>query len=68
MLTPTELHLLAGLLLASTHDDRIEVEFGSMIYDVAAEEERDVDVTIRFRSPNQAFHQLRACMRRARPV
>lgn len=50
MLTPTDIHHLVGLLTMASSPDDVDVELGSMIYDVAAEEERDVDITITYPS------------------
>ncbi len=47
MLTPNEVHFLVGLLTVVSRPDGVEIELGSMIYDEAAEEERDVDITVR---------------------
>lgn len=52
MLTPTDVHYLVGLLTMSAEPDGVEIELGSMIVDAAAEEERDVDVTVTARGPN----------------
>src|SRR5437868_8541062 len=46
MLTPTDVHLLAGLLTQASSPDNVRVELGSLIYDAAAEKARDVDVTV----------------------
>ena len=47
MLTPTDVHFLIGLLTLVSRPDGIELELGSMVFDAAAEEERDVDITVR---------------------
>jgi hypothetical protein len=47
MLTPTEVHFLVGLLTMVSRPDGVEIELGSMVYDGSAEEERDVDITVR---------------------
>jgi hypothetical protein len=47
MLTPTDLHFLVGLLTQISRPDGVELELGSMVFDAVAEEERDVDVTVR---------------------
>lgn len=46
MLTPTDVHLLAGLLTQASSPDNVRVELGSLVYDIAAEKARDVDVTV----------------------
>jgi hypothetical protein len=46
MLTPTDVHLLTGLLTQASSADNVKVELGSLVYDVAAEKVRDVDVTV----------------------
>src|SRR4051812_25194800 len=45
MLTATDVHLLVGFLTIASTPDSVEVELGSRIYDAAAGEKRDVDVT-----------------------
>ena len=47
MLTPNDVHFLVGLLTTVSRPDAIEVELGSMILDVAADEDRDVDIIVR---------------------
>jgi hypothetical protein len=47
MLTPNEVHFLVGLLTMVSRPDGLEIELGSMVYDSSAEEERDVDITVR---------------------
>lgn len=47
MLTPTDVHLLVGLLTQASSPDNVKVELGSLIYDAAAAKLRDVDVTVR---------------------
>jgi len=46
MLSPTDIHLLVGLLTRISRPKGVDLELGSMVFDRAAEEERDVDVTI----------------------
>ncbi len=46
MLTPTDVHLLVGLLTQASSPENVKVELGSLIYDRAAEKLRDVDVTV----------------------
>jgi hypothetical protein len=45
-LKPTDIHYLVGCLVQSDDGRDIEVELGDMVYDEAAEKERDVDITI----------------------
>src|SRR5437879_3714372 len=49
MLTATGVHFLLGFLtlMSSPHD--VEIILGDMIYDEAADEERDVDVTVTYK-------------------
>jgi hypothetical protein len=50
MLTPTDFHYLVGILLSvSQNDDCVDFEYGSMLYDEKAEENRDIDITIRLK-------------------
>jgi hypothetical protein len=46
VLTPTDVHLLVGLLTQASSPENVKVELGSLIYDRAAEKLRDVDVTV----------------------
>lgn len=46
MLTETDIHYLVGLLSLAASPDNVDVELGSRVYDSAAEEHRDVDVTV----------------------
>jgi hypothetical protein len=47
MLTPTDIHFLVGLLTLISRPEGVELELGSMVFDAAAEKDRDVDVTVR---------------------
>jgi hypothetical protein len=47
MLTPTDIHFLVGLLTLISRPEGVELELGSMVFDEAADEHRDVDVTVR---------------------
>ena len=47
MLTPTDIHFLVGLLTLISRPEGVELELGSMVFDAAAEEHRDVDITVR---------------------
>lgn len=55
MLTPTDVHYLVGLLTMSAEPDGVDVELGSMVTDMAAKEDRDVDVTITVRGPDKSI-------------
>ena len=57
MLTPTDIHLLVGLLTQASSPENVAVELGSLVYDVAAAKLRDVDVTVR--CPVNGIEQLR---------
>jgi len=46
MLTPTDVHLITGLLTKASSPENVKVELGSLIYDSAAEKLRDVDITV----------------------
>jgi len=53
MITYTDIHYLVGLLSkVAHHEDDIDIEFGSQIYDPLGEINRDVDVTVRFVDPD----------------
>lgn len=52
MLTPTDFHYLVGILLSVSQTDGLEIEYGNMLWDDKAEENRDVDVTIRLKGEN----------------
>lgn len=60
MLTPTEVHYVVGLLELVAESRTIDVELGAMIADVAADEERDVDVTVAYRGADGRRSVLRA--------
>jgi hypothetical protein len=47
MLTPIDVHFLVGLLTLISRPDGVELELGSTVFDEVAEEDRDVDVTVR---------------------
>jgi hypothetical protein len=47
MLTPTDIQYVVGLLSLAATPEKVEVELGSMVYDVASQSVRDVDVTLR---------------------
>ena len=46
MFTETDVHYLVGLLTLNSSPVDISVELGDMVFDAAAEEDRDVDVTV----------------------
>lgn len=46
MLTPTDVHHLVGFLTLVSKPDDVTVELGSVVYDAASSEGRDVDVTV----------------------
>lgn len=52
MLTPNDVHYLAALLTAASSPEAVQVEVGAMVYDAAAEKDRDVDVCVTFQNPN----------------
>src|SRR5687767_2294647 len=45
ILKPTDIQFITGLFFQITLPHNIQVEVGSRVYDVKAEEKRDVDVT-----------------------
>lgn len=47
MLTPTDIHLLVGLLTQISHPNGVDIVLGDMVFDSVAEKERDVDITVR---------------------
>jgi hypothetical protein len=47
MLTPIDVHFLVGLLTLVSRPDGVELELGSMVLDTVADENRDVDITVR---------------------
>ncbi|TSC72628.1 MAG: hypothetical protein G01um101438_345 [Parcubacteria group bacterium Gr01-1014_38] len=52
MLTHTDIHYLVGLLTRVEEADDVIVELGDMVYDSAANEERDVDITVTYTDKN----------------
>jgi hypothetical protein len=52
MLTPTDVHFLVGLLTLVSRPDGVDLELGSMVFDAIADEDRDVDITVRSLSEN----------------
>lgn len=49
MLTDNDVHYLVGFLQLISTPELVETELGSMIFDSAAAEERDVDITMTYR-------------------
>ncbi len=43
MLTPTDVHLLVGLLTQISRPESVDIILGDMIFDSVAEEDRDVE-------------------------
>lgn len=58
MLSPTDVHLVSGFLLLVSKANPVQVELGSMVYDVAGGAERDVDVTFITQSDDGLTHCL----------
>jgi hypothetical protein len=54
MLTPTDIHYVVGLLSRASHPESVEVEMGNFVWDEASETNRDVDVTITARNPDNS--------------
>ncbi len=52
MLTPTDIHILVGLLTSVTSPDDVEIMLGDLVYDGKADERRDVDVTVTYKDAN----------------
>lgn len=52
MLTPTDIHILVGLLTRVSNPDAVEIMLGDLVYDVKAEKKRDVDVTVTHKDTN----------------
>jgi hypothetical protein len=50
MLTPTDIHYLVGLLTRVTVPDDVEVELGELVYDIAAQKKRDIDITVKHKT------------------
>lgn len=49
MLTPTDVAYLLGFLSVMSSPDDVEIVLADLVYDIAAEEERDVDVTVAYK-------------------
>ena len=52
MLTPTDIHILVGLLTLVTSPDDVEIVLGDLVYDAKADKRRDIDVTITHKDTN----------------
>lgn len=52
MLTHTDVHYLAAILTQIASPWGVELELGEMVEDCASEEERDVDITVRYFLPD----------------
>jgi len=48
MLTATDVHYLVGFLTIMSNSDDVEITLGHFVYDEAAEEKRDVDITVTY--------------------
>ncbi len=46
MLSPADVHYLVGLLTRVSEGTDVEIQLGDLVFDSAAEKERDVDVTV----------------------
>lgn len=49
MFTPTDIHILVGLLTRVTSPNDVEIMLGDRVFDNKADESRDVDVTITYK-------------------
>ncbi len=58
MLSHQDVHYLTGLLQVVTSPRPVEVELGSMVLDDAAETERDVDITVKYKLDNESTSVL----------
>lgn len=56
MLTEIDVHYLVGLLTQVAETKDVDIELGSRVYDEAAEEKRDVDITVKYKSEDGATH------------
>lgn len=52
MLTPNEVHLLVGILAMASSDQDVQLELGSQLTDQASGTTRDVDITLRYLTPD----------------
>lgn len=53
MLSHIDVHYLAAILTQIASPWGVEIELGEMVEDCAAEEDRDVDITVRYASPDK---------------
>ena len=49
MLTPTDVHLIVGVLSKLETPDNVDIVLGEMVYDEASQRKRDIDITIRYK-------------------
>jgi hypothetical protein len=60
MLTHTDCHYLAAILTQIASPWGVEIDLGELVEDVAGEEGRDVDITVRYRLPGDTVAELHA--------
>jgi hypothetical protein len=48
MLTPIDIHYIVGLLTQICEEEKISLTLGDTIFDIAAQEDRDIDITIKY--------------------
>lgn len=61
MLTETDIHYVAGLLIANFEsDENIDLELGSWLYDTASESERDIDITLTYKQSDGSLGAFKA--------
>lgn len=48
MLTPTDTHLLVGILTKLSNLDSVEIILGKMVQDIAAKRKRDIDISVKY--------------------
>lgn len=60
MLTPMMVQYLVGLCCLRHDPDAVEITVGDMVYDVAAQKKRDVDVTITFKNEDGTISAFKA--------
>lgn len=58
MLSHQDVHYLTGFLQVVTSPQPVEVELGSMVLDHAAETERDVDITVKYKLDSESTSVL----------
>lgn len=52
MLTPTDIHLLVGILSKLTTPENVEIVLGEMVYDEASQRKRDIDIIVKYKAEN----------------